>query len=64
VAGALHSLPGVPEVANVFNRARTTDCRLGDTCFVDPSHAGVGIASIDFTGAPDAYFSNMFGVSG
>jgi hypothetical protein len=30
---------------------------------IDPSHAGVAIASIDFTGAPDAYFSNIFGVS-
>src|SRR5262249_55743493 len=31
---------------------------------IDPSHAGVAIASIDFTGAPDAFFSNIFGVSG
>jgi hypothetical protein len=31
---------------------------------VDPSHAGVAIASIEFTGAPDAFFSNIFGVSG
>ena len=31
---------------------------------IDPSHAGVAIASIDFTSAPDAYFSNIFGVSG
>jgi hypothetical protein len=31
---------------------------------IDPSHEGVAIASIDFTGAPDAYFSNIFGVSG
>jgi hypothetical protein len=31
---------------------------------IDPSHAGVAISSIDFTGAPDAIFSNIFGVSG
>jgi hypothetical protein len=31
---------------------------------IDPSHADVAIASIDFTGAPDAFFSNIFGVSG
>jgi hypothetical protein len=30
---------------------------------IDPSHAGVAVTSIDFTGAPDAYFSNVFGVS-
>jgi sugar lactone lactonase YvrE len=30
---------------------------------IDPSHAGVAIASIDFTSAPDVYFSNIFGVS-
>jgi hypothetical protein len=31
---------------------------------IDPSHAGVAIMSIDFTGAPDASFSNILGVSG
>jgi hypothetical protein len=31
---------------------------------IDPSHAGVAIAGIDFTGAPDAFFSNIFSVSG
>jgi hypothetical protein len=31
---------------------------------IDPSHAGVAVTSIDFTGAPDAIFSNIFGVSG
>jgi hypothetical protein len=31
---------------------------------IDPSHVGVAIASIDFTAAPDAFFSNVFGVSG
>jgi hypothetical protein len=30
---------------------------------IDPSHAGVAITSIDFTGAPDAFFSNIFAVS-
>jgi hypothetical protein len=31
---------------------------------IDPAHAGVAISSIDFTGAPDAYLSSVFGVSG
>jgi hypothetical protein len=31
---------------------------------IDPSHAGMAIASIDFTSAPDAYLSNIFAVSG
>src|SRR5262249_32398720 len=31
---------------------------------VDPSHAGVAMVSIDFVGASDAFFSNIFGVSG
>jgi hypothetical protein len=31
---------------------------------VDPSHAGVAVVSIDFTAAPDGYYSNVFGVSG
>jgi hypothetical protein len=31
---------------------------------IDPWHAGVPILSIDFTGAPDAFYSNIFGVSG
>jgi hypothetical protein len=31
---------------------------------IDASHASVAIASIDFTGAPDAFLSNIFGVSG
>jgi sugar lactone lactonase YvrE len=31
---------------------------------IDPSHTGVAVTSIDFTGAPDAVYSNIFGVSG
>jgi hypothetical protein len=31
---------------------------------IDPAHVGVGITSIDFTGAPDAFFSNIFALSG
>jgi hypothetical protein len=31
---------------------------------IDPSHAGIAITSIDFSGAPDAYFTNVFGASG
>src|SRR5262249_40976524 len=41
------------------------DFQLYETVIaIDPSHAGVAVASIDFTGAPDTYFSNIFGVSG
>jgi hypothetical protein len=41
------------------------DFQLYETIIaIDPAHAGVAIASIDFTGAPDAVFSNIFGVSG
>jgi lysophospholipase L1-like esterase len=31
---------------------------------IDPAHSGVAISSLDFTGAPDAYLSSIFGVSG
>jgi hypothetical protein len=31
---------------------------------IDPARAGVAISSIDITGAPDAYLSSIFGVSG
>jgi hypothetical protein len=49
--------------AFVYNQ--DCDFQLYETVIaIDPSHAGVAIASIDFTGAPDAFFSNIFGVSG
>jgi hypothetical protein len=31
---------------------------------IDSSHAGTALASIDFTGTPDAFLSNIFAVSG
>jgi hypothetical protein len=31
---------------------------------IDPWHAGIPILSIDFLGGPDAFYSNIFGVSG
>jgi plastocyanin len=48
-----------------FTYNQDCDFQLYETVVpVDPSHAGVAIASIDFTGAPDAFFSNVFAVSG
>jgi hypothetical protein len=47
----------------IYNR--DCDFQVYETVIaIDPSHADVAIASIDFTGAPDAIFSNIFGVSG
>jgi hypothetical protein len=47
-----------------FTYNQDCDFQIYETVIViDPSHAGVAIASIDFTAAPDAYFSNIFGVS-
>jgi hypothetical protein len=48
-----------------FGYNQDCDFQLYETAIViDLAHAGVAIASIDFTGAPDAFFSNIFGVSG
>src|SRR5205823_2319526 len=44
--------------ALVYNQ--DCDFQLYETVIaIDPSHADVAIASIDFTGAPDAFFSNI-----
>jgi hypothetical protein len=44
---------------------RECDFQVYETVIpIDPWHAGVPILSIDFTGAPDAFYSNIFGVSG
>jgi hypothetical protein len=49
--------------AFVYNQ--DCDFQVYETVIViDPAHAGVAIASLDFTGAPDAFFSNVFAVSG
>jgi len=49
--------------AFVYDRA--CDFQVYETVIpIDPFHAGVPILSIDFTGAPDAFYSNIFGVSG
>jgi hypothetical protein len=49
--------------AFVYNR--DSDFQVYETVIpIDPWHAGVPILSIDFTGAPDAFYSNIFGVSG
>jgi hypothetical protein len=48
-----------------FTYNQDCDFQIYETIIaIDTAHAGVGIASIDFTAAPDAYFSNIFGVSG
>jgi hypothetical protein len=41
------------------------DFQLYETVIaIDPAHAGVAISRLDFTGAPDASLSSIFGVSG
>jgi hypothetical protein len=41
------------------------DFQLYETVIaIDPARVGVAVSSIDFTGAPDAYLSSIFGVSG
>jgi CHRD domain len=48
-----------------FVYLRECDYQLYETIIpIDPWHAGIPILSIDFTGAPDAFYSNIFGVSG
>src|SRR5262249_20703759 len=48
-----------------FSYNQDCDFQLYETVIaIEPSHAGVAIVSIDFTGAPDAFFSNIFAVSG
>jgi DNA-binding beta-propeller fold protein YncE len=54
---------GLDGTAFVYNQ--DCDFQVYETVItIDPWHAGVAIASIDFTGAPDAVRSNIFGVSG
>jgi hypothetical protein len=41
------------------------DFQLYETVIaIDPAHAGVAVVSIEFTGAPDAFSSDIFAVSG
>jgi hypothetical protein len=48
-----------------FGYNQDCDFQIYETVIaIDPSHAGAAIASIDFTGAPDAFLSNIFAVSG
>jgi hypothetical protein len=48
-----------------FTYNQDCDFQVYETIFaIDPSHSGVAVTSIDFTAAPDAYYSNIFGVSG
>ncbi len=54
---------GANGTAFVYNQ--DCDFQIYETVVaIDPSHAGVAIASIDLTGGPNAFFSNIFGVSG
>jgi hypothetical protein len=50
---------GLDGTAFVYNQ--DCDFQVYETVIaIDPSHAGVATASIDFTGAPNAFFSNIF----
>jgi hypothetical protein len=54
---------GPTGTAFVYNQ--DCDFQIYETVIaIDPSHAGVAVTSMDFTAAPDAYYSNIFGVSG
>jgi hypothetical protein len=49
--------------AFVYNQ--DCDFQLYETVIpIDSAHTGVAVTSIDFSGAPDAFYSNIFGVSG
>jgi hypothetical protein len=49
--------------AFIYNQDR--DFQIYETVIaIDLAHAGVAIVSIEFTGAPDAFVSNIFGLSG
>jgi hypothetical protein len=55
----------VGPIGTAFTYNQDCDFQVYETVIAtDPSHAGVAIASIDFTVAPDASYSNIFGVSG
>jgi hypothetical protein len=64
LAGPIGRADVGPEgTAFVYNR--DCDFQIYETVIaIDLSHSGVPITSIDFTGAQDAFFSNIFGVSG
>jgi hypothetical protein len=72
--GGLHSEAGlrspngrtdVGRDGTAFSYNQDCDFQLYETVIaIDPLHAGVAIVSIDFTGALDAFFSNIFAVSG
>jgi hypothetical protein len=47
-----------------FTYNQDCDFQIYETVIaIDPSHAGVAVTGMDFTAAPDAYYSNIFGVS-
>jgi hypothetical protein len=48
-----------------FTYNQDCDFQIYETAIgLDASHAGIAMVSIDFSGAPDAFLSNIFGVSG
>jgi hypothetical protein len=54
---------GPDGTAFVYNQ--DCDFQIYETVIaIDPAHTGVAIMSIDFTGAPDAFLSSIFAVSG
>jgi len=65
---ALRSPNGRADVGpdgTAFTYNQDCDFQLYETVIaIDPSHAGVAIVSIDFTGVPDAFFSNILAISG
>jgi hypothetical protein len=60
-----HGRADVGPSGTAFTYNQDCDFQVYETVIaIDPSHAGVAIASIDFAAAPDAVYSNVFGVSG
>jgi hypothetical protein len=54
----------VGPIGTAFAYNQDCDFQIYETVIaIDPAHAGIVIASIDFTSAPDAFFNNIFGVS-
>jgi hypothetical protein len=63
--GGGHGRADVGPNGTAFVYNQDCDFQLYETVIaIDPSHAGVAVASIDFTGASDAFSSSIFAVSG
>jgi DNA-binding beta-propeller fold protein YncE len=65
VLGGPNGRADVGPTGTAFVYNQDCDFQIYETVIpLDSLHAGVAIASIDFTGAPDAFLSNIFSVSG